>query len=134
MPNDAEFLSALHSMKKILNKGGLLILTQGTTDKQWNEKPRFILGPSHDNASRVFVIDYDGEGATYNMLDLHHPKGQNSLQSWSITYKKVFLQDDHKNLLGASGFKDIRFYGDYDFSAYDKQTSNRLISTAVKDQ
>ena len=81
-----------------------------------------------------FVIDYDGEGATYNMLDLHHPKGQNSLQSWSITYKKVFLQDDHKNLLGASGFKDIRFYGDYDFSAYDKQTSNRLISTAVKDQ
>jgi len=133
-PNDSEFLRALKSMKKVLNNGGLLILTQGTADKQWSEKPRFILGPSHEKSSRVFVIDYHENGATYNMLDIHHPNGQSSLQSWSITYNKVFLHDDHKKLLTESGFKDIQFYGDYDFVTYNKQTSKRLISTAVKNQ
>ncbi len=54
-----------------------MILTQGTTDKQWKEKPRFILAVNRNDFSRVFVIDYLGWGARYNVLDiLHSEKGR----------------------------------------------------------
>lgn len=130
MPNESEFIRALQSMRNVLREDGLLILTQGTTDKQWNEKPRFILGPNNEQNSRVFVIDYKDEGATYNILDIKHLKGQSELKSWSVEYSKVFLQDDHEKLLKESGFSDVQFYGGYDFTPYSKQNSNRLISIA----
>ncbi len=132
MPNESEFVRAIKSMGTVLKPGGLLILTQGTTDKQWKEKPRFILGANNEKLSRVFVIDYNGEGATYNIIDINHSKEQNELQTWSVEYNKIYLKDDHDELLKESGFSDNQFFGDYDFTTYDKRKSRRLISIAKK--
>jgi len=43
MPNEQELLRAFNSMRGILLRGGILILTSIPTDKQWREKTRFIL-------------------------------------------------------------------------------------------
>ncbi len=132
MPNEREVLSAVKSMREVLREGGILILTQGTTDKMWKEKPRFVLAVSRNDFSRLFVIDYSDQGATYNILDIFHGEEPGDLKVWSTDYPYVLLQDDQDRLLRASGFETVDFYGSYNFDPYDKETSNLLIAVARK--
>ena len=119
MPNEREVLRAFRSMREVLREGGILILTQGTTDKMWKEKPRF-------------VIDYFNRGARYNVLDIFHGDEAGDFKVWSTDYPDVLLQDDQERLLTASGFCGVDFYGSYHFDPYDKETSNMLIAVAHK--
>jgi ubiquinone/menaquinone biosynthesis C-methylase UbiE len=132
MRNGAELLKAFGSMHKVLRSDGLLILTQGTTDKQWNEKPRFILPINNEKFSRVFVIDYVGKGARYNVLDLFHTGDQNELKVWSIDYQWMILSEDYYTYLRKSGFRRISLYGTYLLDPYDQEMSDILIVVAQK--
>jgi ubiquinone/menaquinone biosynthesis C-methylase UbiE len=132
MPTEAEVLRAFQSMRGVLRAGGILVLTQGTTDKQWQEKPRFILAVNETGFTRLFVIDYTGEGARYNILDIHHTDEARDLQVWSVEYDRVYLRDDQERLLRASGFQVVDFYGSYRREPYDKPTSDQLIAVAQK--
>ena len=132
MPNETEVLRAFRSMREVLREGGILILTQGTTDKMWKEKPRFVLAVSRKDFSRLFVIDYFNQGARYNVLDIFHGEEPGDLKVWSTDYPYVLLQDDQDRLLRASGFATPDFYGSYHFDPYDKETSNLLIAVARK--
>ena len=131
MPNYEEVIRAFRSMRKVLRDGGLLILTQGTSDKQWRQKPRFILANDTNEFSRLFVIDYHNQGATYNILDIIRSGESPELKVWSIDYPQMLLKDDFDKLLKASGFKTIDFYGNYQFDHYDIETSNLLIVVAT---
>jgi glycine/sarcosine N-methyltransferase len=131
MPNQAEALRAMVSMREVLREGGILVLTQGTTDKQWKEKPRFILAVNRKDFSRLFVIDYFDEGARYNVLDIFHSEESSDFEVWSMDHY-ILLKDDQKRLLKASGFGDIDFYGTYRFDPYDGETSDLLIAVAHK--
>lgn len=119
MPNDAEVLRAFRSMREVLRDGGILVLTQGTTDKQWKEKPRFIPVGNTRDFSRLFVIDYFDRGARYNVLDIFHSEDTRYFKVWS-TDLQILLQDDQERLLKASGFEAVDFYGSYRFEPYDK--------------
>jgi len=130
MPNETEALRALTSMRGVLREGGVLVVTQGTSDKQWREKPRFILAVNENDFTRLFVIDYLGEGARYNILDIYHGEDERGLQVWSVEYPRIYLRDDQERLLAAAGFEAVDFYGDYGLAPYDKQTSSRLIAVA----
>ena len=48
------------------------------------------------------------------------------------TEMHVLLRDDQERLLIEAGFSSVEFYGDYDFSEYDKGSSLRLIAVAQK--
>jgi glycine/sarcosine N-methyltransferase len=132
VPTEAEALRAFESMREVLREGGILVLTQGTTDKQWKEKPRFILAVNDRDFTRLFVIDYVGEGARYNVLDIHHTDEIRNFEVWSVEYSQVYLRDDQEKLLKASGFEVVEFYGSYRLEPYEKQTSDRLITVAQK--
>ena len=132
MPDEAQALRALTSMGAALRPGGLLVLTQGTTDRQWRDKPRFLLAADTPDYTRLFVIDYVGEGARYNIIDITRDEGHNALQSWSVDYACVLLRDDYARLLPAAGFTRATFYGGYDRQPYDIEASRRLIVVAVR--
>jgi glycine/sarcosine N-methyltransferase len=132
MPNEAEMHKALSSMSQVLTDGGLLVLTQGTTDKQWSEKPRFMLAVNKEDFSRLFVIDYEGAGARYNILDIYHGAGNYDFKVWTAHYHIMLLKDDLARLLAQAGFGDIEFYGSYTLEPYDKTSSNILIAVARK--
>ena len=132
MPTEADALRAFASMRSVLRYGGILVLTQGTTDKQWQQKPRFILAVNERDFTRLFVIDYLGEGARYNILDIHHGEAKRDFETWSVEYSRVYLRDDQERLLKTSGFETVDFYGTYGREPYDKETSNRLIAVAQK--
>jgi ubiquinone/menaquinone biosynthesis C-methylase UbiE len=130
MSAEAEVVRAFRSMRRVLRKGGILVLTQGTTDKQWAEKPRFVLAVNERNVSRLFVIDYEGPGARYHVLDISHGEKTRGLEVWSVHYPRVYLRDDQERLLHEAGFERLAFYGSYGFDAYDKDASQQLIAVA----
>ena len=132
MPDEAQTLRAFRSMRQVLRHGGILVLTQGTTDKQWRDKPRFIPAVNTKDFSRLFVIDYLDRGARYNILDLFHGQKARDFKVWSVEYPHMLLKDDQERLLKASGFDTVDFYGTYHFDPYDKETSDRLIIVAHK--
>ncbi len=132
MPDEREALKALKSMRQVLKDGGLLIISQGTTDKMWAEKPRFIPVVNRPNFSRVFVIDYTEKGARFNILDLFHEPERTEFKVWTREYKRVLLMDDHEKLLADAGFSSTEFYGSYSFDPYDKASSDLLVCHAIK--
>jgi hypothetical protein len=123
-------LQAFRSMHRVLRPAGILILTQGTTDRQWAEKPRFILAADTVDYTRLFVIDYEGQGARYHILDVLRSGEQPELKTWSVHYPRILLAGDQERLLGAAGFQSVQLYGSFRFEPYDKESSRRLIAVA----
>lgn len=132
MQNEVEVLNAFRSMRRVLHTGGIMVLTQGTTDKQWEEKPRFIPAVNTKDFSRVFVIDYIKKGARYNILDIFHDNENLDFEVWGIDYPRIFLKDELDRLLKAADFRIMDYYGTYDFAPYDKKESDVLIVVATK--
>jgi len=130
MPDKKEVIKAFLSMRRVLRDNGLLVLTQGTSDKQWKIKPRFILASSRKDFARLFVIDYMERGARYNVVDIWH--GKSNLKVWHVDYDQMLLKDDYAKLLQLAGFRKIRFYGSYKFEPYSKKESDILITVAHK--
>ena len=132
MPDEREAMRAFQSMRQVLNPAGILVLTQGTTDKQWREQPRFILAVDQPEFSRLFVIDYLDRGARYNIVDIVHSDDAAMLEIWSVDYPQVLLVEDYRRLLSAADLQPLDFYGSYAFDPYAKRTSDRLIVVAHK--
>lgn len=130
--DEEQVLRALRSMNGVLRDKGVLVLSQGTTDKQWEARPRFIPVVNRPDFSRVVAIDYLGRGARYNVLDLFHSADRSGLVLWTKEYPVMLLRDDYEALLKTAGFTEIRFYGDYAFGAYDKTGSDILLVVAGK--
>jgi glycine/sarcosine N-methyltransferase len=124
-------LQAFKSMYAVLNKGGILVLSQGLTDKQWQHKPRFIPEMNTREFSRVFVIDYFEQSARYNILDIIHTDKICDFKVWSLDFAHILLKDDLERLLKLSGFSRIDFFGSYNFELYVKETSDQLICVAT---
>jgi len=133
MPDETQVLRAFESIRGVLRPGGILVLTQGTSDRQWREKPRFILAVNEPDFTRLFVIDYADEGARYHILDIYHSDEVRDFQIWSVEYPRMYLRDDQERLLEAAGFATVACYGTYRFDPYDTETSQRLIVVGQKD-
>jgi glycine/sarcosine N-methyltransferase len=132
MPDETNVIRAFKSMHGVLEEGGILVLTQGTTDRQWKQKPRFIPAVNTSEFSRLFVIDYFERGARYNILDIFHSDTKRDFKTWSIDFAQILLRDDFARLLKSTGFSRTDFFGSYSFEPYDKETSDNLIIVAVK--
>jgi SAM-dependent methyltransferase len=130
MPDESEVLRAFDSMRAVMRRGGILVLTQGTTDRQWQEKPRFVLAVNNRTFTRLIVIDYLGPGARYNIVDIDHTDEAQGLRVWSVDYPRAYLRDDYERLLAAAGFEGVDFYGSYRSKPYDRQRSKHLIVVA----
>lgn len=124
---DEDLICALTSMRKRLNGGGLLVLTQGTTPYTLS-LPSIETVVNRNDFSRVFVKEHDERFQTIHVLDLFHSPERNESNQYDIVYR-ILLDDDYRRLLTEAGFSDIRIYGDYAMSEYTKD-SRRLIAVA----
>lgn len=131
MPDGRQFLRAFRSMRAVLREGGILILTVIPTDKQWKEKLRFKLAVNTPEFTRLFVMDFFERTVLYHILDIFHSAGNNRLEVWSAEIYAL-LKDDQETLLKAAGFHKVSFYGAFDFSPYDVERSDHLITVAYK--
>ncbi len=122
---DEDLLTALRSMKNRLNKNGLLVLTQGTTHYTLT-LPSVEVVVNRPDFSRIFVKEQDGRFQTIHVLDLFHSAERSESNQYDIRYR-ILLDEDYKRLLPQAGFSDIRLYGDYKMSDYDKNSWRMIV-------
>ena len=125
--SDEDLLRALQSMRNRLNRGGVLVLTQGTTHCTLS-LPSIEVVINKKDFSRVFIKEHDDEFQTIHVLDLFHSDERVESNRYDIVYR-ILLDDAYKRLLAEAGYQNIQVFGDYDMREYDEQ-SPRLIVVA----
>jgi ubiquinone/menaquinone biosynthesis C-methylase UbiE len=129
LPNRREVVKALKSMRSVLRPGGILILTQGLSDRLQREKIRFVPEKVTPEFSRIMVVDYLKSRVTIHVLDItpSHPK--QPFRIFSFPYLALG-RADYVHLLKQSGFTRVFCYGDFHFTPYDEATSGRIVIVA----
>jgi glycine/sarcosine N-methyltransferase len=127
--DEAEIVRSLESMRAVLRDGGILVLDQGMTDRQWTEKPRFIPAINTPEFSRLMAIDYTEETFVVHVIDFLEEDGERAFHVDRFVYRAL-LRDDYDRLLRVAGFRDVEFLGGFDGRPYDRVQSRRMIVVA----
>lgn len=131
MLTDEDLHGALQSMYDQLLPDGILVISSGITDSLLDAKPKFIPARINQHDAFYFVCDYTEQTMTFNIL--YVKQGSETMEHvfTSTTYnamRKLIVQ----KALVTVPFKQVNFYGDYQFSSYDPQSSSNLIIVAQK--
>jgi hypothetical protein len=125
--SDEDVILALRSMKNRLNKGGLIVLTQGTTHFNLS-LPAIEVIVNRKDFSRIFVKEHDDRFQTFHILDLFHSAERIESNQYDIV-NRLLLDNDYRRLLAEAGYNNIQIFGDYDMNKYNRE-STRLIVVA----
>lgn len=124
-----DLVAALTSMRERLRPGGLFVATQSTAHRTLGDEYRVNLVVNTADFTRLLLRDIDGKFQTIRVVDIFHGGGRSEMKTHEIRIR-LLLDDDYTELLEAAGFSNIRLYGGYDRSAYDRASSWKLIATA----
>jgi SAM-dependent methyltransferase len=128
---DTETLRALRSMKSVLRPGGILVFDQGQSDASMRNPPRFAPILNNRDFTRFFAIDYSGDIQTVHIFDFIHT--QEACDFHHVTIRiRIRLRDSWNQILGEAGFAEVEFFGDWDSTPYDRESSRRLIAVAKR--
>ena len=128
---DAETLQALCNMKSVLRDGGILVFDQGQTDATMKKPPRFDPIVNERDYSRLFVIDYLKNQMEVHMFDFIHTESERDFKHNSFRIR-IRLKDSWDLILREAEFTKIDYFGDWQFTPYDKEHSRRLIAVVHK--
>ena len=126
---DAETLRALLSMKGVLGSEGILVFDQGQTDASLQDPPAFVPVVNNRDYTRFLTMEYTGDIQTVNIFDFIHTEHTSDFQYSSVRIR-IRLQDSWNAILRQAGFSEIDFYGGWDGTSYNKESSQRLICVA----
>ncbi len=131
MLTDEDVHIALQSMYDQLKPGGILVISNEITDFLLDTKPKFIPARINQNDAFYFICEYSEKTMTFNIL--YVKKGSENMEHvfTSTTYnamKKMVIA----RALATVPFKEISYYGEYDFSDYSVEKSAKLIIVAQK--
>jgi len=124
---DTDLVTALKSMKNRLNKGGLLVVTQGNPCFTSSSPVIQVMANKRD-FSRIFIREHDGRLQTLHVLDLFHSDSRTESNQYAIVLR-ILIGDDYRRLLSEAGFNDINIYGDLAMNEYTEK-SQLLIAVA----
>jgi len=132
MLTDEDIVTALHSIYDRLAKGGILVISSGITDSLLDAKPKFIPARINADDAFYFICEYHNEETmTFNILYVKKTADSFEHKYTSTTYNAM-RQSVLERCFGKTSFKNIQYYGDYDFSEYSKAQSSKLIVVAEK--
>jgi len=128
---EAETLRALRGMRSVLRTGGILVFDQGISDAFMQNPPSFAPIINERDFTRFFTMKYSGNVQTVDIFDFIHTEDVSDFKHASVQIR-IRLLDSWIQMLGESGFKQAEFFGDYDMTPYDKNSSRRLIAVAKR--
>jgi len=128
---DIETLRALRSMRSVLRSDGILVFDQGQTDASMRNPPRFVPILNNRDFTRLFTMDYSADIQTVNIFDFIHSEDIVDF-SYSSVQIRIRLHDSWSEIVREAGFSEVTFFGDWDSTPYDKESSRRLIAVAMK--
>ena len=125
----------LLNIYNLLNPGGIFILQNRNYDKILKKKIRFMapnIVETQDGRVVFFrLVDFLKDKVLFNLATFRQKEGKWSFQTKS-TYLRPILRKEIENLLIGQGFKEQKFYGDYNFSLFRRYLSEDLIIFARK--
>jgi glycine/sarcosine N-methyltransferase len=131
----AKVAAALVDFAAVLRPGGLLVIQNRNLDSVWARQERFMSPQAHREAGRewIFVRFYDFHDTTltFNMLRLRR-EDDGWVQDVQATELRPIFQHDLALGLAEAGFGQVLFYGDYERSPFDAETSGDLIAIAQR--
>ena len=132
MPSDEAAVEAFTSMHAVLCPGGVLVLSQGTSDRQWNERLRFSLAMivriSPDCSSlttstpRIATRDTTYWTSAVKRMVLNSPRGTVTCTCCCGTTKSGSYWPPDSRL--------IDFFGSFSGEPYDRLASDRIVTVA----
>jgi len=125
--NEKDILLAFNSIRRCLNKGGIMVLSQGITHYTLTMPSIEVLKNNLD-FSRLFIKQRINQLLSVRIMDLYHSENRMEENQFEVLYK-IILDDDYREFLLKANYSSIEIYGDYDMNEYD-ETSNKLIVVA----
>ncbi len=120
----------LRNICYLLNPGGILILQNRNYDKIQRKKIRFMapnIVETQDGRVVFFrLLDFLKGKVVFNLITFRQKEGKWSFQTKSTLLRPI-LRKEIENLLNGQGFKYQKIYGNYNFSRFEKSTSEDLI-------
>lgn len=126
---DAETLRALRSMKSVLRTGGILVFDQGQTDASMRNPPAYAPILNNRDFTRFFTMSCAGDIQTVNIFDFIHTVDTSDFRHSAVRIR-IRLHESWNDILRDAGFSESEFYGDWDSTPYNKESSRRLICVA----
>ncbi|MBN2225827.1 MAG: class I SAM-dependent methyltransferase [candidate division Zixibacteria bacterium] len=124
--------TALRAMRRRLNANGILVVSNGISDKLLDIKPVFIAGPTFEDRAVYFFNEYpETERAVFHVLIVSKTASGFRHVVRSMDYYAM-RKDTLHGFLEQAEFRDMNYYGDFAFTRYSKRTSDRLIVVAQK--
>lgn len=132
MLTDEDLHTALTSMYEKLNPGGVLVISNGITDALLDSKPKFIPARINENDAFYFICEYEAEKTmTFNIL--YVKKGDSRMEhAFTSTTYNAMRKSVLQKALEKAQFRNIQYFGSYDFAQYSTENSNTLIVVAQK--
>ncbi len=127
--DDNDLVTALKSMKNRIRKGGILVLSSGTTHATL-QFPEIEVVVNKKEFSRVFVKEHDERFQTIHVVDLIHRDDCAQSNQYDIKYR-LLLDTDYRTLLQKAGYHNINIYGDYHQNPYDENSLKLIVAAEV---
>jgi len=125
----------LQNIYNLLNAGGIFIFQNRNYDKILRKKIRFMapnIAETQDGKV-VFIrlLDFLKDKVIFNLVTFRQNQGKWSFQTKSTVLRPI-LRKEIQNLLIGQGFKESKFFGNYNFSPFRSPASEDLIVLAKK--
>jgi SAM-dependent methyltransferase len=112
-----------------LSNEGVLVIDTRNYDYLLKERPRFIPLSFREDYGFIYAIDYLKESIQFNVL--YFNLSNKDFQKFSTTYYPI-LYEKLIHYLKESGFEFENQYSNYNFEAFNLNTSSNLIIVAKK--
>jgi ubiquinone/menaquinone biosynthesis C-methylase UbiE len=127
--NNRDLTKALNEMHKLLNKNGILIMQQRNYDMLVGKKKRFFPMSIRKDEVFFYVLDYFPDKVVFNVVNLENKSGKFNVYSTNYNpLKKSHISE----LLRKSGFKNLKFFGNYKFKRFNIRSDDYLIFICEK--
>ncbi|MBN2171366.1 MAG: class I SAM-dependent methyltransferase [Candidatus Krumholzibacteriota bacterium] len=126
-----EIRRALGAMRAVLRPGGVLVLSQGLTERQVAEDLRVVPAVNARDFSRVMLIDYGRTEWEVRVLDLVHTDTVREAHLATFRYR-LLLRADYERLLGEAGFAGVACQDGWEGHPYDEAAARRLVIVAER--
>jgi ubiquinone/menaquinone biosynthesis C-methylase UbiE len=129
IPTD-EFESSVCKCFSLLKEKGELYIQILNYEKILLEKKRIVSITTGEEKYFVRFYDFNENHIVFNILQFDKAKPADHQLISTKIYS--YSTDDFTMALKKAGFKTINYFGSFNFTPFDPQTSNDLIITAVK--
>ena len=131
MVEDKDIIAALESMYESLEEKGIVVIFSGVSDAFAASKPKLIPARLYPEQAIYHFIEYFSDTVVFNTLNIRKTEDSFTYSLNSMTLS-VLTKERFERCIAKTKFREVRIFGDFDFSEYLGEKSNRLFAILRK--